>query len=107
MKTYFLKLLPPRPTFAQDMTPAEAKLMQAHGAYWSGLMAQGIAVVFGVVGDPQVPYGVGIIELADEADPKEPACPELPTNCRESDPTSKMSNGWPACTAASPFTFSR
>jgi hypothetical protein len=69
MKTYFLKLLPPRPTFAQDMTAAEAKLMQAHGAYWSGLMAQGIAVVFGVVGDPQVPYGIGIIELPDDADP--------------------------------------
>jgi hypothetical protein len=69
MKTYFLKLLPPRPTFAQDMTAAEAKLMQAHGAYWSGLMAQGIAVVFGVVGDPQVPYGVGIVELPDDADP--------------------------------------
>ena len=69
MKTYFLKLRPPRPTFAEDMTAAEAKLMQAHGVYWSGLMAQGIAVVFGVVGDPQVPYGVGIIELPDEADP--------------------------------------
>ena len=70
MKTYFLKLLPPRPTFAQDMTPAEARLMHEHGIYWAGLMKQRIAVVFGVVGDPQVPYGVGIVELPDDADPR-------------------------------------
>jgi hypothetical protein len=69
VKTYFLKLLPPRPTFAQDMTPAEAKLLQDHGAYWADLMKKGIAVVFGVVGDPIVPYGVGIVELPESADP--------------------------------------
>jgi uncharacterized protein len=69
VKTYFLKLLPPRPTFAQDMTPAEAKLLQEHGEYWGALMKQGIAVVFGVVGDPVVPYGMGIVELPESADP--------------------------------------
>src|SRR5581483_8090481 len=49
MNYYLLKLLPPRPTFVQDMTPAEAKLMQEHGVYWRGLMARGYATAFGLV----------------------------------------------------------
>jgi hypothetical protein len=45
-KKYFvLKLIPPRPTFAQDMTEEEKKIMKEHGAYWIGLMNQGIAIV--------------------------------------------------------------
>ena len=33
-KYFFLKLLSPRPTFPGDMNEAEAKMMQAHVAYW-------------------------------------------------------------------------
>ncbi len=29
-KYYALKLIPPRPTFAQDMTPEERNIMQQH-----------------------------------------------------------------------------
>ena len=47
MKTFFCKLVPPRPTFAQDMSDAEASLMQAHATYWRGLMDEGLAVGFG------------------------------------------------------------
>jgi len=69
MKKYFLyKLIPPRPTFAQDMTDAEAKLMQQHVAHWKGLMDRGLVIVFGPVADPKGTYGVAILELEEEAD---------------------------------------
>jgi len=31
---FFLKLVPRRPTFAQDMTAAERAIMMQHVAYW-------------------------------------------------------------------------
>jgi len=69
MKHYFWRLIPPRPSFAQDMTQAEAKLMQDHALYWRGLMARGQAVVFGLVSAPGGAYGVGVVELGDDVDP--------------------------------------
>jgi uncharacterized protein len=67
--TQFLyKLNPPRPTFVQDMTEAERKVMQQHAIYWKGLTDRGIAIVFGLVLDPKGPWGVGIVEAADEPD---------------------------------------
>ena len=68
MKTYFCKLLPPRPTFLQDMSEAEMKLMQDHGSYWRDLMERGLVVTFGVVADPAGAYGIGIVEVESEAD---------------------------------------
>lgn len=62
------KLIPPRPTFAQDMTEAERKVMQEHVVYWKGLTDRRIAIVFGPVLDPKGPWGVAIVEVADEAD---------------------------------------
>lgn len=67
MKTFFCKLVPPRPTFAQDMSDAEARLMQAHATYWTGLMNDGVAVGFGLVADPAGAYGIGIVEVDDDA----------------------------------------
>jgi len=68
MKYFLCKLIPPRRTFAQDMTDAEAKLMQQHVAYWKGLMDRGLVIVFGPVADPKGTYGVAILELEEEAD---------------------------------------
>jgi len=68
MKHFFCKLHPPRPTFGQDLTPAEGKLMQEHGAYLRTFAEQGTAVVFGPVADPKGFFGVGIFELPDDAD---------------------------------------
>ena len=65
MAFFLLKLIPPRPNFPADITPAEAALMQEHVAYWSGLADQGTAVVFGPVADPKGTWGVGIVEVAD------------------------------------------
>jgi uncharacterized protein len=69
MKCFFYKLIPPRPTFPQDMTLAEAKLMQDHAAYWKGLMDRGLVIAFGPVAGPKGAYGIAIAELDDNADP--------------------------------------
>ena len=66
MSTFFCKLLPPRPTFALDMTDEERALMQAHGEYWKRSVERGDAIVFALVADPVAPYGIRIIELEDE-----------------------------------------
>ena len=64
---YFLyKLIPPRPTFPQDMTEAEGKLMQEHVAYWNDLVDNRTAVLFGPVADPNGTYGLAIVEASDE-----------------------------------------
>lgn len=66
---YFLyKLIPPRPTFAADMTQAEAAVMERHAAYWQGLVDAGIAIVFGPVADPTGTWGLAVVkaEAADD-----------------------------------------
>jgi uncharacterized protein YciI len=68
MKYYVYKLLPPRPTFAVDMTAAERELMLRHVDYWRGLMARGWVVVVGPVFDPTGSYGIGVLRLPDDAD---------------------------------------
>jgi hypothetical protein len=60
---FFCKLIPPRTTFAQDMSQAEALLMEKHAAYWHGLMSRGRVVAFGLVADPAAAFGVGIVEV--------------------------------------------
>jgi uncharacterized protein len=67
MPHFFLRLIPPRPTFATDMTPGEREVMAAHAAYLSGLIDKGIGVAFGPVFDPAGAWGMGIVEAADEA----------------------------------------
>lgn len=63
---YFLmRLLPPRPTFMQDMTPDELQLMLAHGVYWRGKLVEGKILVFGPVADPAGGWGMGVLRVAD------------------------------------------
>ncbi len=64
---FFCRLIPPRPTFVKDMTNTEAKLMQEYAAYWKGLAERGIYLVVGLVSDPKGAYGVGIINVENEA----------------------------------------
>jgi uncharacterized protein len=67
MKRHFLiKLIPPRPSFAQDMTAEEGQLMQRHVAYWTKLAEKGVALLFGPVADPAGSYGIGVVEVEDE-----------------------------------------
>jgi len=65
---FFLKLIPPRPTFQQDMSESERAMMLQHVAYWTELAQRGVAVAFGPVADPSGGYGIGIVELDDAAD---------------------------------------
>jgi uncharacterized protein len=75
---YFLyRLIPPRPSFARDMTEAEGTIMQAHFAYWLSLLEQGKVVVVGPVLDPKGTYGIAVLEVEDEA---------LAENLAENDP---------------------
>ena len=71
MKFYFCRLLPPRPDFAQTLSTDEARLMQEHAAYWRGLLEQGRTVIFGPVAAPEGTYGIGILSLPDDDDPKD------------------------------------
>jgi uncharacterized protein YciI len=68
MPHFFCKLIAPRPTFAFDMNESEKAVMGAHAAYWLGLLNEGAVLVFGPVMDPDGPFGMGIMEGADESD---------------------------------------
>jgi uncharacterized protein YciI len=85
MKTFFCKLIAPRATFAQDMSAAEAQIMQEHAAYWRGWMDRGHVVAFGLVADPRGVFGIGIVEVEDEADVR---------SLKANDPTIKANVGF-------------
>jgi uncharacterized protein YndB with AHSA1/START domain len=70
-KHYLCRLIPPRPSFAFDMTPAEAEAMKKHVAYWTRLAGEGTAIAFGPVGDPKGPWGMGLLAVKDEAELRE------------------------------------
>jgi hypothetical protein len=65
---FFYKLVPPRPTFAQDMTAEEAAMMGQHAAYWKGRIEAGLTVfALGPVADPAGVFGIGVMEVESEA----------------------------------------
>jgi hypothetical protein len=68
MMTFFCKLHAPRATFGQDMTAAEMKIMQDHGIYWREWLERGKVVTLGVVADPSGVFGIGVLEVDDEAE---------------------------------------
>jgi uncharacterized protein len=63
---FLYRLQPPRPSFAQDMSAAEAEVMQRHVAYWQDLLGREVALAFGPVLDPDDPWGLGLLDLEDE-----------------------------------------
>ena len=65
---FFCKLTPPRPTFAQDMSPEEGKLMQDHAHYWSEALAKGNVVAFGLVAAAEGAFGMGVVDFPGEAE---------------------------------------
>ncbi|WP_437570385.1 SRPBCC domain-containing protein [Sorangium sp. So ce542] len=68
LRFYLCRLLPSRATFMQDMTADERAVMQAHGGYWRGNLAEGRVIAFGPVADPAGVWGVGIVAVRDEAE---------------------------------------
>jgi uncharacterized protein YciI len=65
-KHFFLRLNPPRPSFIADMTDEEKNIMQQHVAYWSTLLDEGTAIVYGPVFDPKGGYGTGVVAVDSE-----------------------------------------
>jgi uncharacterized protein YciI len=67
MKTWLLRLIPPRPSFAQDITPAEGAIMDAHAKYLQGLFERGVCLFAGPVFDPRGVYGIAVLAAENEA----------------------------------------
>jgi uncharacterized protein len=65
---FYIRLIPPRPTFAGDMSADERALMQQHVAYFRGLFDQGKVLIFGPVLDPTDNFGMGVLEVDDLAE---------------------------------------
>jgi hypothetical protein len=63
---FLYRLLPPRPSFAQDMSPEEAEVMSRHVGYWQDLLDREVAVAFGPVLDPEDPWGLGLLDVDEE-----------------------------------------
>jgi len=68
---FFFKLIPPRPTFLQDITDEEKVLMNEHGAYFQEQFDAGKLLLYGPVMAPGGAFGVGILEVADEAEARQ------------------------------------
>ncbi len=69
MKSWLIKIIPPRPTFDKDGTPAENALMSQHFVYWKDLNEKGVCIFGGPVLDPKGVYGIIVVRAAtlDEA----------------------------------------
>ena len=66
--TFFLKLIPPRPTFAMDMTADERALMKQHVAYTRSHFEAGRVLIYGPVLAAEGSFGMAVLEVADEAE---------------------------------------
>jgi uncharacterized protein YciI len=67
-KHFFLRLIPPRPSFPHDMTEAERALMKEHAAYFKQRFDAGQVLIYGPVINAQNSYGMAVLEVADEAE---------------------------------------
>ena len=65
-KHFVYKLIPPRASFAKDMTEDEQAVMHEHAVYWTSLFQEGSVVVFGVVIEQAGVWGLAVVESEDE-----------------------------------------
>ena len=64
---FVYKLIPPRATFASDMSEAEQAIIGGHADYWTNLFEDGRVVLFGMVMDHQLgAWGLAVVEAEDE-----------------------------------------
>jgi len=68
---YFFKLIPPRPTFTQDMTDNERRLMDEHGRYFQEQFEAGKILLYGPVIASGGAFGLGILEVDSEAEARQ------------------------------------
>jgi uncharacterized protein len=64
---FFMKLTPPRPTFAQDMTAEERTLMQEHVNYVGEAFNKGTVLIYGPVMATAGGFGMAVLEMPDAA----------------------------------------
>lgn len=67
-KTWLIRLVPPRSTFADDATPAEQALMERHLAYWKDLNTKGVCMFGGPILDKKSVDGIFVVTAATEDD---------------------------------------
>jgi uncharacterized protein len=65
---YFVKLIPPRPTFPMDITPEEKLLMQEHARYTQEGFADGKILLYGPVMARGGAFGMAVFEAHDEVE---------------------------------------
>jgi uncharacterized protein YciI len=75
---YFFKLIPPRKTFAQDMTAEEKRLMEEHARFMREEFDAGRILLFGPVMAAGGAFGVGVFEVDDESEARS-ICENDPT----------------------------
>ena len=66
MPTFVLRLIAPRPNFAQTLTDSEREIMSSHAAHWRPYLDRGDMVVFGPVLTDEDSYGLAVVETDDE-----------------------------------------
>jgi len=66
MPTLVLRLIAPRPNFAQTITDAEREIMSQHAAHWGPYLERGDMVVFGPILTDADSYGLAVVETDDE-----------------------------------------
>jgi uncharacterized protein YciI len=66
MATFVLRLIAPRPNFAQTLTDSEREIMSSHSAHWRPYLERGEMVVFGPVLTDEDSYGLAVVETDDE-----------------------------------------
>jgi len=66
MPAFVLRLIAPRPDFAQTLTDSEREIMNSHSAHWHPYLERGDMVVFGPVLTDEDSYGLAVVETEDE-----------------------------------------
>jgi uncharacterized protein YciI len=66
MPTFVLRLIAPRPAFAQTITDAEREIMGRHSAHWKPYIDSGEMVVFGPILTDDDSYGLAVVDTDDE-----------------------------------------
>jgi uncharacterized protein YciI len=69
MSHFLIMYRPPRPTFPQDITEAETKIVEEHGQYLKRLFDEKKVIVFGRIEDAR--FGICILDVADEHEARE------------------------------------
>ena len=66
MPTFVLRLIAPRPNFAQTLTDTEREIMSRHAVHWAPYLERGDMVAFGPVLTDEDSYGLAVVETDDE-----------------------------------------